>query len=225
MTGSFFGKTSTGKFRAALCKAVATLAAGAGFAILAAPAQAGTVIIGTHNFTISTPNFFLSVGNPVVVYPQTGVYYPGVVYHPGVVHYPVVHRPAVRFPTTQIYPYRTYQRVYRVERRRPTLVIDDAVSAPIEGDSLSVYPAYPTALPDTSRYTLVTPYLEADTSADPITRFTSNSLPWLEVNLSTPQQPDALPVIESPAEPQSGTTTYRLSSPSPFNQSLGTLGE
>jgi hypothetical protein len=216
MTDSPSGKTTAAKFRAALRQSCAILAAGAGLSLLAAPAHAGTVVIGTRNLTISTPGFFLSIGDPVIYSP--GVVYRRVGVHPGVIRHPVV-----GFPTHPIYPRRTYQRIYRVERHRPTLSIHDA-TPPIGGDGDSVYPSYPGTLPDTSRYTLVTPYLEADTSPDPIARFTSNALPWLEVeSVSAPTFSESWPVNALPEAPQSSATTYRLSSPSPFNQSLGTL--
>ncbi|HEY9878972.1 MAG TPA: hypothetical protein V6D29_10980 [Leptolyngbyaceae cyanobacterium] len=188
-------------------RTITTGLVGLGLSLFSAPAQADTVVISTGGFAISAPNFFLSVGNPVVFYP-TVVSYPSVIYSPSYFLFP---QP---YPIHQsLYPASTY----------PPLAIDDAISPPVQPDGVV---GTPTVITNPVRYTLTNNYVVRSDSPDPIARFTSNTMPWVGVqDLSTSREGVTPGSPSSPLQPGTETTDYQISSPDPFNQSLRSLDQ
>lgn len=209
MTDSPFGKTVICKLKSALGRAsiVATVSCLGG--LLAPPAQADTVIISTGGVALSTPGFFFSIGNPVVLYPPV-VAYPPTIYFPA---YP-------QFSYPHAYP--VYSSSYRVHYY-PSLAIDDALSPQVQPDRtvvVSTDSANPNRSPLTSSYVI------RSGEGDPFAQFTRNTMPWLEIkDLSTVPGVDGVQAGSSFGQPEPEATTYQISSPDPFNQSLRSLGQ
>lgn len=192
---------------------------GLGWGLGVAPAQAGTVVISTGGVVVSTPNFFLSVGQPVVFYPTYGVYPSGV--YSSTVYFPT-YFPSY-FPTYPVYHLPVYYPVYPAPIY-PSLVIDDAGAPqgmPVEG---------------------LWPGLAGDFAAGegrlgaagegrslqfaPMVQFTSYPSSGSAMELMgtsglavPPEAADPLP------DTAIGGTTYRISSPNPYSESLRTIDE
>lgn len=196
----------------------AALAISVGASVAIAPAaEAGTVIISSGGVAIGAPGFFLSIGQPIVVHPPLYNCYPA----------------TVHFPTYPVYPHPyTFRRhIYRVRVNRQPVTFPNGLTLsednPTGVSSLAPVSAIGTAYPTNSADSVTAPGTAAfdlpPVSPAVISQFTDNPYPWLETaNLSTTATatPEAVPPTTS-STPRSDS--FILQSPSPFNQSVGTL--
>ena len=199
-----------------LIRWLTTLVVVGGGAALATPVEAGTVVIRSGGVVVSTSDFFLSIGRPVVIY-QPVIVSPPVYHFPNHPRYRIpAHYPRYRsgYPS---YPHRSYP-------GHPPLAIDDRLESDglsgfqnrrvPEGMGLQSIPATSVTFP---RYSSAVSYPalirpEVSTFTTPIL-LPASTLPE---GLSSPTGSESLPPVE---------TTERRISPSPFNRSLRELQE
>jgi hypothetical protein len=179
------------------------LALALGSLTLGTPAQAGTIVISNGGLIISTADFFLSIGHPVVIH------------QPVIVSYPVYHFPyGSRYRIQTYHPHRPYR-----YRGYPPLAIDDRLGA--DGWSGSRAIAVPNRvtfqpLPVTSGTFSDDAPLERQTFARPL-EIRSFRTP---VVLPDSAVPAALPTLTETGDWPAAETTERIIAPSPFNSSL-----
>ncbi|HEY9881377.1 MAG TPA: hypothetical protein V6D29_23170 [Leptolyngbyaceae cyanobacterium] len=215
MTDSPFGKTVIGRLKSTLGLVGSVAIMSCLITPLTPKAQASTVIISTGGVTLSTPGFFLSIGNPVVFYPPV-VAYPPIVAYPPTIYFPPY--PVLSHP----YTYPVHSPRYRL-LGHPPLVLDDGVSMQVQpGEMVGSVSA---DVSNSDPYPSANRYVTQLGEVDPLVRFTSNPMPWVEVeDLSTTPSVSTVQVAPS-VQSEPSVNTYRISSPDPFNSSLRSLGQ